>query len=359
MNPLWKNEVFHTAIEYSMFVHKNILPIDWEYEEVLEYNKTNFVEAKRKLLAINWQNIFNNEGNVDESVGKFYTELNYITSETVPTRRRRRNYSGNKYPVWFTPQLKNLKNRKQKAHKLYKNNCNDINLQNYLNICDQFFSAINNANEEFNCKVESEVKACPKNFFNYVKSKSKSNNFPSQMHLDENVGNNPQEICSLFSIFFKEVYTSFSEDDRDRDYFSFIPEFSNDVSVNLLSETEVFQALKNLDASKGPGPDGIAPTFLKHLAEELTLPLQHLFNMSLSTGKFPQVWKKSFLVPIFKSGPKSDIRNYRGIAILSCIPKLFESIINEKIFLQVKNRITCKQHGFLKAVPLAQIFWNL
>lgn len=111
-------------------------------EEVLEYNKTNFVEAKRKLLAIDWQNLFNNEGNVDELVGKFYTEINTITSETVPTRRRRRNNTGNKYPVWFTPQLRNLKNRKQKAYKLYRNNTNDTNLLNYLNISDHFFSGM-------------------------------------------------------------------------------------------------------------------------------------------------------------------------------------------------------------------------
>jgi hypothetical protein len=53
-------------------------------------------------------------------------------------------------------------------------------------------------------------------------------------------------------------------------------------------------------------------------------------------------------VPIFKSGQKSDIRNYRGIAIISCIPKLFESIVNEKLFSQIKNRITEMQHGFFK-----------
>jgi len=164
-------------------------------------------------------------------------------------------------------------------------------LKYYQDICEELYSAINAANEEYNRKVESEVKSCPKNFFNYVKSKSKSNNFPSQMHLDENVGNNPQEICNLFAKFFKEVYTSFSEADRDREYFSFIPEYSNDISVNPLSENDVLTALKNLDASKGPGPDGIPPAFLKNLAEELTLPFHHLFNMSLKTGIFPEIWK--------------------------------------------------------------------
>ena len=103
-----------------------------------------------------------------------------------------------------------------------------------------------------------------------------------------------------------------------------------------------------MNTAKGPGPDGIAPMFLKNLAEELTAPLQQLFNKSINDGKFPEVWKLSYLIPILKSGTKSDVRNYRGIAIISCIPKLFESIVNEKIFMQIKNRITCKQHGFFK-----------
>lgn len=84
---------------------------------------------------------------------------------------------------------------------------------------------------------------------------------------------------------------------------------------------------------------------MKNLATELTVPLFWLFNMSLKSGLFPEIWKRSFLVPIFKSGKKSDVANYRGIALISCIPKLFEAIINEVNDL-VKNRITTKQHGF-------------
>lgn len=70
--------------------------------------------------------------------------------------------------------------------------------------------------------------------------------------------------------------------------------------------------------------------------------------MSLESGSFPETWKSSFLVPIFKSGKKSDVRNYRGIAIISCIPKIFEAIINKTLFDMVKNRITHTQHGFFK-----------
>lgn len=37
LNPLWKNEAFHTAIELSIFIHGHQNPNDFEYEEVFEY----------------------------------------------------------------------------------------------------------------------------------------------------------------------------------------------------------------------------------------------------------------------------------------------------------------------------------
>lgn len=150
------------------------------------------------------------------------------------------------------------------------------------------------------------------------------------MYLDQCVGNNSEDICNLFASFFQEIYTSYSEEDRDRDFFEYIPEYPADVGVNHVKVHEILHGLQKLDASKGAGPDGIPPIFMKTLATELTAPLFWLFEISIESRTFPKAWKNSYLVPIFKSGKKSDVRNYRGIAIISCIPKLFEAIINEK-----------------------------
>ena len=149
--------------------------------------------------------------------------------------------------------------------------------------------------EDYNRKIEQEIKTCPKNFFNYVKSKLKSENIPRQMHLDGTVKSDVNGICELFGNFFQEVYTTFSEEDRDRDFFAFIPEYPMDISLRSLSQQDVSSALRNLDPTKGPGPDGIPPIFLKNLASELTLPLSHIFNVSLQGRKFPKLWKCSFL----------------------------------------------------------------
>ena len=47
-------------------------------------------------------------------------------------------------------------------------------------------------------------------------------------------------------------------------------------------------------------------------------------NQSLASGVFPEKWKVSDLVPIFESGSKNNIENYRGIALLPTLGKFAE-----------------------------------
>ena len=54
------------------------------------------------------------------------------------------------------------------------------------------------------------------------------------------------------------------------------------------------------------------------------------------------------MCPIFKSGDKSSVKNYRPIALLSNFSKLFETIFSNVIYSHVINYIVPQQHGFVK-----------
>ena len=72
------------------------------------------------------------------------------------------------------------------------------------------------------------------------------------------------------------------------------------------------------------------------------------FNDSLSSATFPLKWKLSYLRPIHKSGPRNDVENYRGVAILPTFGKLFESIVCDLLSVEFSKCISLRQHGFIK-----------
>lgn len=65
-------------------------------------------------------------------------------------------------------------------------------------------------------------------------------------------------------------------------------------------------------------------------------------------GIFPSEWKKGIIVPIYKSGNRNEIDNYRPITILDSISKVIESIIYDIIYSYVSHSIIPQQHGFVK-----------
>ena len=89
--------------------------------------------------------------------------------------------------------------------------------------------------------------------------------------------------------------------------------------------------LASLDATKSMGIDGIGPRVLKHCATALCAPLHHLFSLSLSKHTLPEEWRIHLITPIFKSGDKSEVNNYRPISLLCSASKVLESLIYDKI----------------------------
>ena len=74
-------------------------------------------------------------------------------------------------------------------------------------------------------------------------------------------------------------------------------EIFNFINVN---ELEVQNVLTKLDINKANGPDNISQKLLKETSKSVAEPLTKLFNLSLSTGKFPESWKIANVSPIYK-----------------------------------------------------------
>ena len=120
-------------------------------------------------------------------------------------------------------------------------------------------------------------------------------------------------------------------------------------SINISYE-DVVSALSELDTRKAYGPDGVPPVVLKSCARELAPCLESLFCLCLSTGSYPSCWKRALIQPVPKKGDPSLPSNYRPIALTSVLSKVFESILNGKIWKHLNSfkLISDRQYGFRK-----------
>ena len=72
----------------------------------------------------------------------------------------------------------------------------------------------------------------------------------------------------------------------------------------------VKKVITNLDSSKASSPDSIPVVVLKVCEPELSYVLAEPFNMCLKVSCFPDCWKVSSVVPVFKNvGERSTARN--------------------------------------------------
>ena len=84
----------------------------------------------------------------------------------------------------------------------------------------------------------------------------------------------------------------------------------------------VKKVIMNLDLSKASGPDCIPVVVLKNCEPELSYILAEIFNKCLKESCFPDSWKVSSVVPVFKSvGERPTARNYGPVNLLSAVSK--------------------------------------
>ena len=94
----------------------------------------------------------------------------------------------------------------------------------------------------------------------------------------------------------------------------------------------VKKVITNLDSSKASGPDCIPVVVLKNYGPELSYILAELFSMCLKESCFPDCWKLSSLVPVFKNvGERSNAKNYCPVSLLSVVSKVFEKLVSNRI----------------------------
>jgi len=126
-----------------------------------------------------------------------------------------------------------------------------------------------------------------------------------------------------------------------------VPNVLNDM---LFSFENVKDSICRSKNNSAPGFDTITNELLKNGNDDLIHTLTNMFNRFLLLESTPEEWNQGIIVPIFKKGNKNDLNNYRGITLTSCVSKIFNRLVCDRIsvFIESNDILTEVQGGFRK-----------
>ena len=78
----------------------------------------------------------------------------------------------------------------------------------------------------------------------------------------------------------------------------------------VITPEAVPKALGNLQVWKANGLDGISARLLEECRHQLAWLLSYIFNLSLSTGVYPEQWKNAVVLPLYKQKGNSSSPSY-------------------------------------------------
>ena len=141
-----------------------------------------------------------------------------------------------------------------------------------------------------------------------------------------------------------------------------LPSFPSRTNLKLhnisVTPKMVKKVIMNLDLSKASGPDCIPVVVLKNCEPELSYILAELFNKCLKESCFPNCWKVSSVVPVFKNvGEWSTAENYHPISLLSVVNKVFVKLVYNRVVdhLEKCDLFSNSQYGFRSSRSTADL----
>ena len=149
---------------------------------------------------------------------------------------------------------------------------------------------------------------------------------------------------------FAENFSKNSNVDDSGIFLTVFPSRTN-LKLHNISVTPkmVKKVIINFDFSKASDPGCILVVVLKNCKPELSYILAELFSKCLKESCFPDCWKVSSVVLVFKNvGERSTAKNYYRVSLLSVVSKVFEKLVYNRIVdhLEKCGLFSDFQYGF-------------
>ena len=303
---------------------------------------------RKALDSVNWERLFDSK-NINEQV----IALNETILDVF------RNYVPNKYitiddkdPVWMNGNIKSKIKTKNLLFKQYIQNgrfeSDFVFLEKLITEINELISSTKNLYYENLAKKLNNPLLQAKTYWSILKSFYTEKKIPiiPPLLVDNNFVTDIQMKADIFNKFFAEQCTPLKNN-------SVLPANQMFLTQSRLkyidfNEDEILKIIRALNIHKAHGHDDISIRMIKICDKSLLKPLMLLFENSTKSFCYPDIWKRSNIIPVHKKNDKQLVNNYRPISLLPIFGKIFKKIIFDKIysFLLEEKLLNLNQPGF-------------
>jgi hypothetical protein len=346
---------YHLPIKIQIDLAINKSPQSTKDPQRLNYNKADWSNYKSLLTGLEPSpNLSVNE--LDDWI---VNNISRAANESIP---KNSNNNNKQLPSHIITKIKE-KRKLRRKHAI----THDLNLK----------SAINKLNEEIKQLIMNKNSSTWEKFITDINKRSTStrliwtkidnmrqakvkSSIPTLIHNNKSYTDDLDK-ANLFSSCLAETFRNSDQPEFDANFKNKIEnetiEWLNNPNTKLesgkkqITKAELNAAIKGLSSKKTSDQRGTNNLLIKAVPICFRRHILELFNKINNQNNFPTTWKESeiFMLPK-KTTDKNNVKSYRPISITSCLARLNEKIIKERLTFALNSTqtISKNQSGFRK-----------
>lgn len=258
---------------------------------------------------------------------------------------------------WMTTGLVRCLRNRDRMHSEVRKNPEDtilkISYTRYRNFCNTLIKKLRRAFEK---QEFQKAKNNPKATWKVIKSitnTSTQTRSPRELLSDSaDVKTSANQVNQFFTNIGKNLADKITANITTPPEVPQFNQLPNSLVILPVDEEQVGRIIHDLRSDCATGWDNIPARVIKNSCIALIPAITHICNLSIDSGTFPEAFKKAVVHPIYKSGGRDRVSNYRPISVLSSLSKILERILNNCLigFLEKHKVIANNQYGFRSGI---------
>lgn len=322
------------------------------------FSEDNINNFKASLSNLSWENVLN-KSEVQHSFDEFSEIFNTLFQTFFPVLKTKFNKNIHKIEPFMTKGLLVSRCQKLKLSSLSIKQPTELNINNFKSYRNIYNKLLTAAKKNYYESSLEENKYNLRKTWQILREATRKLNDKSsiinKIKANGVVYENEDDISLKFNEYFTTIADTIAKEinPSDRPPDEFVNQLDCEFSMGPVDPTYLHQLVSKMPAKRSMDNFGISNSFMKKIIECISLPLSHIFTLSIEKGQVPAQLKVAKVVPIFKFKKSTEeeslnLNNYRPISLLPILSKLLEKIVAERLteYLKTNNILYEHQYGF-------------